>query len=167
MMNKLWLAVLLALIVGIFTVPTSAAETMVVSGEEHCVVNVSAGDRLNIRSGPSSGYRIVARKAYGSCGVMVVGDCRVAWCPVEDGHFKGWVNRQFISMVSPALYCTVGNGQDKIHLRAFPSIKSRVLVALNRHTCGIAFLPYSRGSWQKIRVDGWEGWIQRASVSGE
>lgn len=146
--------------------PLSAAEASVIPGEEHCVVNVPSWDRLNIRNGPSPKARVVIRKAYGACGIMVVGNCRAQWCPVEDGHSAGWASRRFISMVSPSLYCTAGIAR-ALYVRAFPSLQSRVLVALKRPTCGIAFLPFARGNWQKIRVNGWEGWVNRAQVSGQ
>ena len=148
--------------------PVPAAEASVVPGEEHCVVNVPSWDKLNIRRGPSSKARVVSRKRYGSCGIMVVRSCRAQWCPVEDGHVAGWVNRRFLSMVSPSLYCTAGAGRKSVmSVRVYPSRESRVLVAFSRPTCGIAFLPYARGNWQKIRVQGWEGWINRADVSGQ
>ena len=145
-----------------------AAEASVIPGEEHCVINVPSWDKLNIRSGPSTKARVVVRKRYGSCGIMVVGDCQAKWCPVEDGHMKGWANHRFLSMVSPSLYCTVNRSRHGVvKLRAFPSPQSRLLVALKRHTCGIAFLPYARNNWQKVRVNGWEGWVNRAEVSGQ
>ena len=155
----------------LFIIPlmlVSTAQASVVPGEEHCVINVASRDRLNIRIGPSTEARVVVRKRYGSCGIMVVGNCQAKWCPVEDGHMKGWAHRQFLSMVSPSLYCTVNRGRHGVvKLRAFPSPQSRVLVALKKHTCGIAFLPYSRNNWQKVRVNGWEGWLNRAEVSGQ
>ena len=143
-----------------------AAGASVVPGEEHCVIDVASWDRLNIRRGPSTKARVVVRKRYGSCGIMVVGECQAKWCPVEDGHMKGWADRRFLSMVSPSLYCTVSR-RGVVKLRAFPSPQSSVLVALKRNTCGIAFLPYARDAWQKVRVDGWEGWVTRADVSGQ
>ena len=146
----------------------SAGKASVVPGEEHCVINVASWDKLYIRSGPLTKARVVVRKRYGSCGITVVDSCQAKWCPVEDGHMKGWANRQFLSMVSPALYCTVNRGRHGVvKLRAFPSPQSRILVALKKHACGIAFLPYSRNNWQKVRVNGWEGWLNRAEVSGQ
>ena len=156
----------LLFVLGLMSMP--AAEASVVPGEEHCVINVPSWDMLNIRSGPSTTAQIISRKPYGSCGITVVENCRAQWCPVEDGHMRGWANRRFLSMVSPSLYCTVGLGRRSVvKLRAFPSPQSRVIVALDRPTCGIAFLPYARGIWQKIRVNGWEGWITRGEVSGQ
>ena len=165
------LAVVAHGIVLLFTFAGSqvpSASATIVGGEEHCVINVASSDQLNIRSRPSSKSRIVSHKRYGSCGIIVVGNCRSQWCPVEDGHVSGWVNQRFLSMVSPALYCTVkASATAPMAVRAYPSRDSRVLATFNKPTCGIAFLPYARGFWQKIRIEGWEGWINRTEVSGE
>ena len=154
-------AVILMVVVGM------AQADPVVPGEEHCVVNVRSDDRLNMRTQPGSRARITARKRYGDCGILVH-HCRGNWCSVEDGHSLGWVHRHYIAMVSPAMYCVsnVAPG-DALNLRAYPSARSRVLTRLDRRECGIAFLPYSVGSWQKIRVDGWQGWVNRRYLSGE
>ncbi len=139
----------------------------VVPGEEHCVVNVRSDDRLNMRTQPHSRAGITARKRYGDCGILVR-SCSGSWCSVEDGHSLGWVHRHYIAMVSPAMYCVSGvSGGDALNLRAYPSSGSRVLTRLDRRQCGIAFLPYAVGSWQKIRVDGWQGWVNRRYLSGE
>ena len=145
----------------------SGSATLVVPGEEHCVVNVASWDRLNIRNEPSSHAQVVVRKRYGSCGISVVGKCRAQWCPVEDGHSVGWAHRRYLSMVSPAMYCTKVITPKRVSVRAYPSSNSRVLVALKPNTCDIAFLPYNLRSWQKIRVRGWEGWINRTFLSGQ
>lgn len=139
----------------------------VVTGEEHCVINVRSNDTLNIRSQPSAQAAIVVRKAYADCGIRVH-SCATTWCEVDDGHSVGWANRRFIAMVSPALYCVTGVALgDALNLRAFPSSQSRVLTVLGRQQCDIAFLPYAVSSWQKIRVRGWQGWVNRRYVSGE
>lgn len=140
----------------------------VVVGEEHCVVNVRSDDVLNLRAGPGTGHAVLAGLRYASCGILVRDACRGAWCPVEDGHHAGWVNARFIAMVSPARYCVDGvAANDHLPLRAYPSHGSRVLARLGPRTCGMAFLPYATHGWQKIRVDGWEGWVPRANLSGQ
>lgn len=146
----------------------SSASAQVVEGEEHCVVNVNSSDVLNVRAKGSASSKIVATLNYGDCGVVVTGACKGSWCPIEDGHDAGWVNSKFISMVSPALYCVTGVGPgDGLYLRAFPSASSRIKTVLNRHQCEIAFLPYAVGNWQKVRADGYEGWVNRKYLSGE
>lgn len=140
----------------------------VVPGEEHCVVNVRSDDRLNMREEPDADAPTVARKRYGDCGIQVTAACQESWCKVEDGHSLGWVNRRFISMVSPAIYCVTGVAAgDTLNLRAYPSTTSRVVAELHRRQCDIQFLPYAVGSWQKVRVEGQQGWVNRRYVSGE
>jgi uncharacterized protein YgiM (DUF1202 family) len=144
------------------------SQAQIVPGEEHCVVNVRTDDVLNMRARPSASSRLVSTLRYGECGVTVTGTCRSGWCPVEDGHDAGWVNGRFISMVSPALYCVTGVAAgDRLNVRAFPSSSSRIIKRLPRNQCDIAFLPYATGGWQKVRVDGYEGWVNRRYVSAE
>jgi len=153
---------------GLSTMVTMAQAEPVVAGEEHCVVNVRADDALNMRAGPSAQSAVVATKAFGECGIRVNDACSGNWCPVEDGHALGWVHRRYISMVSPSLYCVSGVAPgDILNLRAYPSAQSAVLASLAPNQCDIAFLPYSVGNWQKIRVGGFEGWVNRSYVSGQ
>ena len=144
------------------------ATAQVVEGEEHCVVNVTTTDALNVRAKSSANSKVVTTLRYGECGVVVTGPCKGSWCPIEDGHDAGWVNGKYISMVSPALYCVTGVAAgDRLNVRAFPSPGSRVVTVLSRHQCDIALLPYAVGSWQKVRAEGYEGWVNRKYVSGQ
>lgn len=145
-----------------------AASAQVVPGEEHCVINVSTWDVLNIRARGSVNSPVWGTLRYAECGVHVVGACRGSWCPIEDGHHSGWVHSHFISMVSPARYCVAGVAyNDVLNLRAYPSANSRILTKLPPDRCGIAFLPYSVGNWQKVRAGGYEGWVNRRYLSGQ
>jgi uncharacterized protein YgiM (DUF1202 family) len=150
------------------SLPASSVDTFVVEGEEHCVVNVANWDRLNVRSEPSSSSEIVTKHRYGDCGIVVVGEAAGSWYPVEDGHFEGWVNGKYVSMVSPALYCVNGVADDDaLNLRAYPSAISNVIAELDPDQCDIAFLPYAVAGWQKVRVNGDEGWVKADFVSGQ
>lgn len=165
--TSLLVAVLLASLAVIAALGPARADPIVV-GEEHCVVNVRSDDVLNMRAQSSAASAVVGQKRYGACGVRVTNACMGSWCPVEDGHVMGWAHRRYIAMVSPSLYCVSGVGPgDVLNLRAYPSTTSRILTSLAPHQCDIAFLPYAIGNWQKIRVEGWEGWINRRYVSGE
>jgi SH3-like domain-containing protein len=152
----------------IVAVPRTAMADPVVPNEEHCVINVRQNDVLNMRQRPNSLSAIVARKRHDECGILVNGPCRRRWCPVEDGHALGWAHRHYLAMVSPARYCVTGVAQgDTLNVRAYPSPQSRVIHRLGRHKCGIAFLPYAVGKWQKIRAGGWQGWVNRRYLSGQ
>jgi SH3-like domain-containing protein len=140
----------------------------VVPGEEHCVVNIPTSDVLNLREGPGTQYRVFTGLRYAQCGIIVTDECRGNWCPAEDGHYAGWAHRHYLSMVSPAMYCVSGvAANDVLNLRAYPSPQSRILARLAPNLCGIAFLPYAVGNWQKVRADGWEGWVNRRYLSGQ
>jgi SH3-like domain-containing protein len=158
----------LGLLLVLATPSAPASADPIVEGEEHCVVNVRTDDRLNVRRRPSSASAIVDRWRYAKCGIVVDGPCRGNWCPAEDGHNAGWVHRHYLAAVSPALYCVTGVSRgDVLNVRAFPSPGSRIVTSLDRRQCDIAFLPYAVGNWQKIRVEGWEGWVNRRFLSGE
>ncbi|MCJ8519225.1 SH3-like domain-containing protein [Pseudorhizobium tarimense] len=149
--------------------PTSGtADAQVVSGEEHCVVNIRADDVLNVRRQPSAKASIASRLRHNDCGVIVTGACHGDWCPVEARHDTGWVHSRYISMVSPSLYCVTGvSSNDRLNLRRWPSPQSQVVTTLPPNQCDIAFLPYATDGWQKVRVEGWEGWVDRRFVSGQ
>ncbi len=166
--RRLLRATLFAVIIAPAALVGVAKADPVVTGEEHCVVNVRSDDVLNMREAPNSSAPVVAQKRYGDCGIRVNDECEGNWCPVEDGHSLGWAHRRYLAMVSPALYCVSGVAPDDVlNLRAFPSAQSRILAELDHDQCDIAFLPYTDGSWQKIRVDGRQGWVNRSYLSGE
>ncbi len=156
---------LAALVLSIAAATPSAADP-VVKGAEHCVVNVRADDRLNLRAEPVAGAAIRERLPYGSCGVMVTAACKGSWCPVEDGHHAGWVHRHYIAALPDIEFCfTAAANRDGRILRAWPSPESRVLTGLPDKQCGIRPLPYEVKGWQKVRVEGWEGWLPRTALA--
>jgi SH3-like domain-containing protein len=168
MSRPLILAATLAAASLLSSLPASAVETFVVEGEEHCVVNVASWDRLNMRDEPNAGGDIVTRLRYGDCGIVVTGGPVGNWYPVEDGHYEGWVNGKYISMVSPSMYCVSGvDDDDVLNLRAWPSAVSKIILEIEPDACDIAFLPYAVGGWQKVRFDGYEGWVKAEFVSGQ
>lgn len=61
------------------------------------VTNVREDDVLNVRSGPSSEFDVVAALKPGSRGVAITGDCQSDWCPVRHQNAAGWVNRVYLA----------------------------------------------------------------------
>ena len=167
-MRSVVLTLLLAFVVGSASTPVAAQAESVPQWEEHCVVNVRSDDALNLRAGPGTQYAVLGQLRYNQCNVFVTGACRGDWCPVEDGHYAGWAHRHYITLVSPAMYCVTGVADgDVLNLRAWPSTSSRILAGLAPNLCGIAFLPYARDGWQKVRAGGWEGWVNRSYLTGQ
>jgi SH3-like domain-containing protein len=54
-----------------------------------------------MRAKPRADAPITARKRFGDCGMNIANRCRGNWCPVEDGHYRGWIHRHCIAMVFP------------------------------------------------------------------
>jgi SH3 domain-containing protein len=67
------------------------------AGPLYVVANVEADDVLNVRSGPSTDFDIVAELQPGSRGVAITGACRSQWCPVQHALATGWVNRMYLA----------------------------------------------------------------------
>jgi len=63
----------------------------------YVVANVEDDDVLNVRSGPSTDFDIVAELQPGSRGVAITGACRSQWCPVQHALTRGWVNRMYLA----------------------------------------------------------------------
>lgn len=62
------------------------------------VTGLTAGDRLNLRSGPSTGKPVIGRLAHGdvvrNLGCRMTGDQR--WCQVESAAGVGWVAGRYL-----------------------------------------------------------------------
>ncbi|MCW5718385.1 MAG: hypothetical protein KIS68_11195 [Bauldia sp.] len=169
-MTKAWNALLLLAVAVATSAVTSrpAAADPVVVGEEHCVIGVAPNDTLNLRTGPGTGFAIRGTLRPDACGIIVMEPCDDGWCKVEDGHHEGFVRSTFIAPVSPALYCVTGVAEDdRLNVRTGPSPRAQVATTLAPNQCDIAFLPHAERGWQRIRVDGWQGWVARRYLSGE
>lgn len=153
----------LAILLGVLAMPPGPAKADPIAvGAEHCVVNIPATDQINLRREPDAASPVNARRSYGTCGIVVMGNCAGAWCPVSAGRDAGWAPRNRIAAVSPARACVTGVASwDTLNVRAFPSARSRVLLELGPRQCSIRFLPFATDGWQKIRVGASEGWVAR------
>lgn len=64
--------------------------------DRHCVMGVSRGDTLRIRSGPSAEHREIGGIPPEACGVAISGPCRGSWCPVIYRGLRGWSNASYL-----------------------------------------------------------------------
>jgi SH3-like domain-containing protein len=64
------------------------------------VVHVAPDDVLNVRSGPSAGYPIVATIPPHGRGVRIIGGCD-GWCRVSYNGASGWVNGRYLALEPP------------------------------------------------------------------
>jgi hypothetical protein len=54
-----------------------------------------------------------------------------------------------------------------VNVRPGDSLNMRARPVATARQRDIVFLPYAVGNWQKIRVDGWQGWAYRRYLSGQ
>jgi hypothetical protein len=66
------------------------------------VTRVAVDDALIIRSGPSELHPSVGFIPPDGRGVLIVGVCHDAWCPVRHRRSIGWVNRYYLADDSAA-----------------------------------------------------------------
>ncbi len=76
-----------------------AAEACACCGS-YQVVNVAYNDVLNLRSGPSSRYRIIGSIPPGSGCVVINGPCSGNWCRVSYGGQSGWAHTGYLRYIS-------------------------------------------------------------------
>jgi Peptidase M15/Bacterial SH3 domain len=67
----------------------------------YMVANVERDDVLNVRSGPSTEFDVIAELAPDTRGVSIIGACRAGWCPVQHHIASGWVNRNYLAPDAP------------------------------------------------------------------
>ena len=65
------------------------------------VANVRSDDVLNIRSGPSADFDVVAELPPDTRGIAVTSACRAKWCPVQHHAASGWVNSIYLVPEEP------------------------------------------------------------------
>ena len=61
-----------------------------------CVVGVSSGNQLNVRSGPAKRFAIVGGIPADACGVRIRRKCIRGWCRVRYGEVVGWASLGFL-----------------------------------------------------------------------
>jgi uncharacterized protein YcbK (DUF882 family) len=67
----------------------------------YMVANVERDDVLNVRRGPSTEFDVIGKLQPGSRGVLITGECRKQWCPVQQASANGWVNRRYLANDEP------------------------------------------------------------------
>jgi len=75
----------------------SAPEPIEAAAVRYIVTNVNRDDVLNVRSGPSADFDVVAELQPAARGISITGPCQSQWCPVRHETATGWVNRTYLA----------------------------------------------------------------------
>ena len=119
--------------------------------------------RLNVRTGPSTGYRVLGSVARGTT-LETLGPKSGSWVKVRYNGRDAWVHGGYLKTVSTTapstntsstetFYVTAGS----LNVRSGPSTRYRRIGSLSR---GSAVDVLSRsGSWRKIKLQSGTGWV--------
>jgi hypothetical protein len=80
------------------TVTTEIRDPTTPRGITYRVVNVPANDTLNVRAAPNTTSSIVSAVSPQGRGLVMLGDCAGAWCPMSHAGKSGWVHRSFLTL---------------------------------------------------------------------
>ncbi|MFL4476387.1 SH3 domain-containing protein [Paeniglutamicibacter sp. MACA_103] len=123
---------------------------------------------LNLRTGPSTAYRILLTIPQGTT-VVVSAQASTGWYKVSYAGRTGWVSNRYVSIVGstapapsslPATVRTTAN----LNLRTGPSTEYRILLTIPAGTTVKVSARASNG-WYKVSYAGLTGWVSNSYVT--
>jgi SH3-like domain-containing protein len=129
--------------------------------ETYRVYGVQNWDKLNIRSKPSKRGRIVGAIPPSGRGVVIIGQCRGTWCPIQYRDMTGWVSNRYLVRDAPesAPLRVVGIANwDVLYIRSKPSTRGQKIGSIPPHGRGVRKLGPCKGNWCRIAYQGTVGW---------
>lgn len=115
---------------------------------------------LNMRSGPSTAYRILLTIPSGST-VKVLDRASTGWYKVSYGGLSGWVSNAYVKVSTlPASVRTTAS----LNMRSGPSTAYRILATIPLGTT-VKVLDRASTGWYKVSYAGITGWISNLYVT--
>jgi hypothetical protein len=113
------------------------------------VMNVLAGDHLNVHAGPGDSYQVIGYLLPETDGVTITGisvkNGTTSWAPVVVGQVRGWVNREYLAPSGSETGASESAGQSASSLigERFPQTRLRLLSAADLKGMSVAELRYA------------------------
>jgi anionic cell wall polymer biosynthesis LytR-Cps2A-Psr (LCP) family protein/uncharacterized protein YraI len=139
-------------------------------------VQVSAGNVINVRSGPSAEYRVIGRLREGQIAPALGRSLDQAWWHIRYGGKLGWVAAEYVQAYvppEPAAQAAPAAGEppsvavnrgDLVNVRSGPGVDYDVLGRLaGGQTAGIVGRSSDEAWWQ-IRYGAQQGWVSARYV---
>jgi uncharacterized protein YgiM (DUF1202 family) len=161
---------------------TYAWPTVAVEAGEHCVVDQSAGDVLNVRSGPSTTYPVIGTLAFDATGVSTTGvgaqdEMSRMWWEIEYDGSTGWVASWLLSpneclAASAGPFCVIDTVcTDRLNVRSGPGTDFDVIGSLAHNATGVVGTGWQSTAdrdevWTQIEFGGGVGWVASWFVTG-
>jgi len=139
--------------------------TWSVCGQAAGITMVSvAGEKVNLRKGPSTQYPIIWELGKGF--PLRVVSSKGNWLKVSDFESDvGWIYKKLVSRKAHLVVKTNKNSKARINIRSGPGTKYKIV---GKAEYGVVFETLKRGNgWVKVRHDtGLTGWIKRSLLWG-
>jgi SH3-like domain-containing protein len=139
--------------------------TWSVCGQAAGITMVSvAGEKVNLRKGPSTQYPIIWELGKGF--PLRVVSSQGNWLKVSDFESDvGWIYKKLISRKAYLIVKTNKNSKARINIRSGPGTKYKIV---GKAEYGVVFETLKRGNgWVKVRHEtGLTGWIKRSLLWG-
>ncbi|WP_411731806.1 SH3 domain-containing protein [Paeniglutamicibacter sp.] len=155
-----------ALATGTVQVQGAASTSVMVATALPAKVKTTAN--LNMRTGPSTAYRILLTIPQGTT-VTVTAQASTGWYKVSYAGHTGWVSNRYVSIVGssapapstlPATVRTTAN----LNLRTGPSTAYAILLTIPQGTT-VKVLARASNGWYKVSYAGRTGWVSNAYVT--
>lgn len=153
MMNKFNTILLITLFIFILTTVTAIAEMVSVKG-----------DRVNLRSGPGTKYKI--QWEYGNDFPLKVVSKQGDWVKVTDfENDTGWIHSSLLHYSPKVIVKVNRNTENKINIRQAPGTDAKIV---GKAYYGVVFKSLSRKSgWVEVEHEsGLKGWIKGTLLWG-
>jgi SH3-like domain-containing protein len=139
--------------------------TWSVCGQAAGITMVSvAGEKVNLRKGPSTQYPIIWELGKGF--PLRVISSKGNWLKVSDFESDvGWVYKKLVSRKPHLIVKTNKNSRARINIRSGPGKKYKIV---GKAEYGVVFQTLKRGDgWVKVRHEtGLTGWVKRSLLWG-
>ncbi len=141
------------------------AAAWTVCGQASAITMVSvAGEKVNLRKGPSTKYPIIWELGKGF--PLRVVSSSGNWLKVSDFEQDvGWIYKKLVSKKPHLIVKTNKNSKARINIRSGPGTKYKVV---GKAEYGVVFETLKRGDgWVKVRHEsGLTGWVKRSLLWG-
>ena len=145
--------------------PLLLAATWLLCGSAAGITMVSvAGDKVNLRKGPSTKYGVVWELGKGFP-LRVIGS-QGNWIKVADfENDVGWIYKNLVSRKPHLIVKTNRNSDKRINIRSGPGTKYEIV---GKARYGVVFETLKRGKgWVQVRHEsGLTGWVKRSLLWG-
>lgn len=136
----------------------------VCSGAAGFVMVSVAGEKVNLRKGPSTQYPIIWELGKGF--PLRIRSYKDNWIKVSDFEGDiGWIYKDLVSKKPHLIVKINKNSKARINIRSGPGTKYKVV---GKAEYGVVFQTLKRGDgWVKVRhEDGLTGWVKRSLLWG-